>query len=52
MIMMRVGVAGALMLAAAAGAAETPRTLLVELRQVPEDMRASSGVEAGPGLYS
>ena len=40
------------MLAVAAGAAETRRTLLVELRQVPEAMRASSGVQAGPGPYS
>jgi hypothetical protein len=52
MIMMRVWLTGVLLLAAGAGAAETPRTLLVELRQVPEDMRASSGVEAGPGHYS
>lgn len=33
-------------------AAEPNRTLLLELRHVPEDMRASSGVEAGPGTYS
>ncbi len=32
--------------------AEAARTLLLELRHVPEDMRASSGVEAGPGTYS
>lgn len=32
--------------------AEPVRTLLLELRHVPEDMRASSGVEAGPGTYS
>ena len=52
MIMIRVCLTGVLLFAAVAGATETQRTLLVELRQVPEEMRASSGVEAGPGHYS
>ena len=34
------------------GAPEVPRTLLVEIRHVPEALRASKGVEAGSGRLS
>jgi hypothetical protein len=33
-------------------AAEAPRTLLVEIRHVPEALRAAKGVTAGPGRFS
>lgn len=43
----------ALLLASAGGAAGiVPRTLLVEIRNVPAELRDSRGVEAGTGRYS
>lgn len=50
--MLRKFLAGICLSASLLPAAEPARTLLLELRHVPEDMRAASGVEAGPGIYS
>lgn len=50
--MLRKLLLGACLSTSLLSAAEPARTLLLELRHVPEDMRASAGVEAGTGVYS
>lgn len=50
--MLRPLVLAACLFAPLLSAADPARTLLLEIRNVPEDMRASVGVEAGPGIYS